>query len=200
MLPATSLSLPFPPPPCLSTHHSPPSATISHRLWGDSVGCRHWPCLMVCPSVSAPSLEPPEHPLVLSTLGAHHSPLAPPLREWVPCRRLGEVDRHMGKVSQAFYVCVSFCLCDPKESHKVLKLNFFFRKRTKSLPSLLPLPQSVNPECSFRQQQQDRSQNQTPINSSFHPAPRKGKTGPGCQGQAIHHSRILSGDHILSVL
>ena len=128
MLPATSLSLPFPPPPCLSTHHSPPSATISHRLWGDSVGCRHWPCLMVCPSVSAPSLEPPEHPLVLSTLGAHHSPLAPPLREWVPCRRLGEVDRHMGKVSQAFYVCVSVCLCDPKESHKVLKLNFFSEK------------------------------------------------------------------------
>lgn len=169
------------------------------------MGCRHWPCLLVRPSVSAPSPEPPEHPLVLSTLGAHPNPLAPPPREWVPCRRLGEVDRptgKVGKVSRAFSVCVSFCLCHPKDSHKVLKLNFFFlsEKGQKSLPSLLPLSQSVNPECSFRQQQQDQSQDQTPINSSFHPAPRKGKTGLGCQGQATHHSRMLSGDRIHSVL
>lgn len=42
------------PPPCVS----PPSATVSHWLWGDGVSCRHWPCLLVCAFVSAPSWEP----------------------------------------------------------------------------------------------------------------------------------------------
>lgn len=68
--------------------------------------------------------------------------------------------------------------------------SFFFRKKKdKKITFVSASPsQSVNPECSFRQQQQDQSQNQTPINSSFHPAPRKGKAGPECQGQATNHS------------
>lgn len=95
--------------------------------------------LSICVSSQAWSLL--STPLVLSTLGAQASPLAPQSREPVPCMKLGEVDRPMGRVSQAFCVCVSFYLCDPKDSQKVLKLNlfFFFQKRQKSLSSLLPL-------------------------------------------------------------
>lgn len=151
------------------------------------MGCRHWPCLLVCPSVSAPSLEPPEHPLVLSTLGAHPSPLALPHRPGSGCHagnweRLTDLWAKSARLFVSVFPSASVTLRTHIRS--CLKLNFFFffffRKRTKSLPSLHPPPsQSVNPECSFRQQQQDQSQNQTPISSSFHPAPRKGKGGPG---------------------
>lgn len=147
--------------------------------------------LSICVSSQAWSLL--STPLVLSTLGAQSSPLAPQSRAPVPCMKLGEVDRPMGRVSQAFCVCVSFYLCDPEDSQKVLKLNRFFRKKTKITFVSASPSQSVNPECSFRQQQQDQSQNQTPINSSFHPAPRKGKAGPECQGQATDHSDHPSG-------
>lgn len=103
VLPTTSPS----PPPCL-TLCSPPSATISHWLWGDSVGCRHWPCLLVCSSVSAPSREPPEPepPLVCRDL---HTPL--PSSPTVHCWGWGdtghgaaEVGRLVGKASQALFI------------------------------------------------------------------------------------------------
>lgn len=94
--------------------------------------------LSICVSSQAWSLL--STPLVLSTLGAQSSPPAPQSKAPVPCMKLGEVDRPMGRVSQAFCVCVSFYLCDPEDSQKVLKLNRFFqKKRRKSLSSLLPL-------------------------------------------------------------
>ena len=37
----------LPPCPPSSPLLSPPSATISHWLWGDGVDCRHWPCPLV---------------------------------------------------------------------------------------------------------------------------------------------------------
>lgn len=58
----------------LSTLLSPPSATISHWLWGDSVGCRHWSYRLVCSSVSTPSWEPPEPAPPLLPQGPVHNP------------------------------------------------------------------------------------------------------------------------------
>jgi hypothetical protein len=80
----------------------PPSATISHWLWCDSVGCRHWPCLLVCSSVSVPSLEPSEQ--LLPTFPWYPeapSCLPAPLSQsTVVCRRLLEAARLVGRAGR----------------------------------------------------------------------------------------------------
>lgn len=124
------------PPSSLSTHHSPSSATISHWLWGDSVGCRHWSCLLVCSSVSAPSLEPlpsyPWHPW------------------WTPqpsrpmsqgTSRVLEAGRGWQACGQSKPDCLSLecflLFCDPRDSLKVLKLKLKEKKNHFLLPSFL---------------------------------------------------------------
>lgn len=85
VLPTTSLSS-----PSLGTLLSPPSATISHWLWGDSVGCRHWPRLLACSSVSAPSLEPPKPAPPFLSLVPLCTPLPSRPTIWVKQRCAGQ--------------------------------------------------------------------------------------------------------------
>lgn len=130
VLPATSLSV-LPPSPLSSP-------TISHWLWGDSVGCRHWPRLLVCSSVSAPSWEPPEPaPALPSRDGTVCAPLpSSPTRplqggqgragEGGRGHRAAEVQRLVWKASRegsAPLRYAPFCLYDPRHLLPVLASN-----------------------------------------------------------------------------
>ena len=92
----------IPPWPPSSTLLSPPSATISHWLWGDGVDCRHWPCPLVGRHPAWSLLSPP-HP---SSARMDLCPQAPraTLGRGGSGHRVAGVERLVGKASQALII------------------------------------------------------------------------------------------------
>lgn len=153
----------------LSTLLSPPSATISHWLWGDSVGCRHWSYRLVCSSVSTPSWEPPEPAPPLLPQGPVHNPALQ--SHWSTAAR-GEGGQGRGGAAQAPEQQRLRVLGGKQAGFRLFQECFLLPLwpqeldgglTSPTLPSfLIPPSQSANPESGWTRSK--------PSSSRFHPA------------------------------